>query len=170
MVFTMSKMPPLLKLKDSSSTITTSMPRPAASTAYLYALNAAKSKSLSAYNSTPLQQAFCLYLIVTKGSDDPDVLEQFSPGEIKADSDLGLTYFVDGWGNPIYFLRWAPAFVSPLQPANSTQHDQFDPLNVDPNQPTHPLYPLVYSAGPDGIFDLNGSLNVRRASHFTTKT
>ncbi len=31
-------------------------------------------------------------------------MEQFAPYEIKTDPDLGLSYFVDGWGNPIYLL------------------------------------------------------------------
>jgi hypothetical protein len=134
------------------------MTRPAASVVYKAALSAARTKyGASAVNNTNLQQAICLYWIVTKGCDDPDVMEQFQTNEIATDSTTGLNYFVDGWGNPIYFLRWAPAYISPLQPdpTTITQHDPFDPLNVDPNYPsTYPLYPLIYSAGPDGVFDI----------------
>jgi prepilin-type N-terminal cleavage/methylation domain-containing protein len=132
------------------------MTRPAASQSYLSLLNAAKARNLNAVQTTNLQQAMCLYMIVTRGCDDPDVMEQFSSDEVANDSATGLSYFVDGWGRPIYFLRWAPAYVSPLQPSSTTQHDPFDPMNVEPlkYQPTYPLYPLIYSAGPDGVFDL----------------
>ncbi len=53
--------------------------------------------------------AECLYLIVTLlGGEDARV--QFRDDEV-ADSDgNGLPEFIDGWGNPIKYLRWAPAF------------------------------------------------------------
>lgn len=144
---------PITKWNSGAQTMT----RPSASQSYLAALKAARMKYTPAVvNGTNLQQAICLYLLVTRGCDDPDVMEQFSPDEIATDSACGMNYFVDGWGRPIYLLRWAPAYISPLQPDPSTitQHDPFDPMNVDPNQPTYPLYPLIYSSGPDGVFDI----------------
>ena len=143
--------------KWTSGTQTMTMTRPAASQSYLAALTAARTKyGTAVVNQTNLQQAICLYMVITHGCDDPDVMEQFSPDEIATDANSGMNYFVDGWGRPIYFLRWAPAYISPLQPdpTTVTQHDPFDPMNVDPNQPTYPLYPLIYSAGPDGVFDI----------------
>jgi prepilin-type N-terminal cleavage/methylation domain-containing protein len=144
---------PITKWNSGAQTMT----RPSASQSYLASLKAARTKyGTSVVNQTNLQQAICLYLVITRGCDDPDVMEQFSPDEIATDPSSGMNYFVDGWGRPIYLLRWAPAYISPLQPNPSapTQHDPFDPMNVDPNQPTYPLYPLIYSAGPDGVFDI----------------
>ena len=60
-------------------------------------------------NTASLPQAKCLYLIVSLG--DPEAMEQFTQAEIQVDSD-GWAYFVDGWGNAISFLRWAPGFSS----------------------------------------------------------
>jgi prepilin-type N-terminal cleavage/methylation domain-containing protein len=146
---------PITKWNSNANT----MARPAASQTYLAMLTAARNQyGASAVSNTTLQQAMCLYMIVTHGSDDPDVLEQFQTNEIAADTATGLKYFVDGWGRPIYYLRWAPAYISALQPdpTTVTQHDPFDPLNVEPSQyqPTYPLYPLIYSAGQDGVFDI----------------
>lgn len=118
-------------------------------------------------NGNQFQGAKCLYLLVTRGCDDPDILEQFGTNEIGTDDD-GLKYFKDGWERPISFLRWAPGFFSTLQQWDlttnlPTEHDPFDPLKVykpsgsDPFTAAGvypPLFPLIYSAGPDGISDI----------------
>lgn len=136
--------------------------RPAVSNAYLRALKRYIGASPLPALSDPLYQhqgAECLYLLVTLGLDDSDVMEQFNSNEIgDADGD-GFPEFLDGWGQPISFLRWAPGFPSPLQegiPYKGNQHDPFDPLQVYktangdfPNGLYPPLTPLVYSAGPD---------------------
>ena len=116
---------------------TTVIARPAANQAYLTVLNAAKAKNSSAYGSTNLQQAMCLYLIVTKDSDDPDILEQFSPSEIQTDSDTGLSYFVDGWGNAIFYLRWAPGFHSASAMGSVSEHAKL-PTVPEPYDPFDP--------------------------------
>ena len=70
--------------------------------------------------------AKCLYLVVMYGN--PEVRELFKDFEMATDDD-GLSYFVDGWGNPIYFLRWAPELA--LSERNSKNHpDQLDPTEV----------------------------------------
>jgi prepilin-type N-terminal cleavage/methylation domain-containing protein len=137
---------------------------PAATRAYCSALNSA---NVDGSNTTVHEEtADCLYLIVTRGLDDPDVLEQFSASEIGDSDNDKIPEFLDGWSTPtsprpIRFKRWAPAFVSALQPSTHTESDPFDPMNVDPNNPpppaapvTFPLYPLIYSAGPDKKFDV----------------
>jgi len=59
--------------------------------------------------------AKCLYLVVMYGN--PEVRELFQDREIATDPEDNLSYFVDGWGNPIYFLRWAPGLaLSERQP------------------------------------------------------
>lgn len=148
---------PLSPITAWGNTSAMTMATPAATKAYQAIL---KKHGLKADSKVP-QQAECLYLIVTRGCDDPDVLEQFSPSEIADTDGDGIPEFVDGWGRPIFFLRWAPAYISTLQPdpTTVTQHDPFDPLNVSAitrpdSKTTYPLYPLIYSAGPDGVYDL----------------
>ncbi len=121
------------------------MPRPSANKVYQSLIPAPANRTSKTIS------AECLYLLVTRGCDDPDVIEQFQTNEIGTATD-GMKYFVDGWGNPIYFLRWAPAYVSPLQPSPPTEHDPFDPLGVVAGD--FPLYPLIYSAGSDGHYDI----------------
>lgn len=122
---------------------------PSATQAYRAALPAAPNFHAEA--------AKCLYLFISHGLDDPDVMSQFSEDEIARDSLDGMRYFVDGWGQPIYFIRWAPGFSSPLQPWNVnptdalgnptakatfiTSHDPFDPLKVYvPTTASDPFY------------------------------
>ena len=107
------------------------------------------------------QPAKCLYLIVNFGTDDDDDASLFSEADVKDVDGDGLRVFVDAWGNPIQFLRWAPAFVSELQPNPPVSPYQFDPAGVlakrrnstDPLA-AYALYPLIYSAGRDGILDV----------------
>lgn len=115
------------------------------------------------------QGAECLYLIVSRGLDDPEVMEQFS-GDVGDKDGDGLKEFWDAWDNPISFLRWAPGFDSDLQNTVSpiTEHDPFDPMQAHfptnssdpwylppPNRGKHPpIFPLIYSAGPDGVYDI----------------
>lgn len=94
-----------------------------------------------------------LYLIVTLSC--PGGREQFAENEIGDTDNDGWREFVDGWGRPIYFFRWAPKFIPQygadtlLQSGNATrQHDPFDPQNVQTE--AYQLIPLIYSAGPDG--------------------
>jgi prepilin-type N-terminal cleavage/methylation domain-containing protein len=136
---------PATEWLDSSNNLQT-MPIPSAS-------RAIKAKVPSGGISSNVS-AKMLYLTVVYGLGDPDVLEQFAPNEIAADAD-GLKYFVDGWGTPIQWLRWAPAFRSPLQPSKDG-NDPFDTLNVcegtsikSTAEDTFVLTPLIYSWGPD---------------------
>jgi prepilin-type N-terminal cleavage/methylation domain-containing protein len=116
------------------------------------------------------ENAKCLYLLVSVGS--PEAMEQFNSSEIGVDPDDHWPYFIDGWGKPILWLRWAPGFStgqglasnlfnppapSDVQTGNpTTDHDPFDSRNVDswaglPNPPrAFHLIPLIYSMGPDG--------------------
>lgn len=133
--------------------------------------------------SDKYDSAELLYLMVSHMGKE--ALSQFDASEIgDADGD-GWPEFHDAWGNPIYFLRWAPGFddsqiqknvVAPgllgtasshdlwfstdsVQTAKSeaaaNDHDPFDPRGVDSK--AWRLVPLIVSAGPDGIYDLSFS-------------
>jgi prepilin-type N-terminal cleavage/methylation domain-containing protein len=69
------------------------------------------------------QQAECLYMIVSMVGGQ-DVMRQFGTAEIGDTNGNGLPEFLDGWGHPIRFLRWAPGFNdSDLQANVVTQAD-----------------------------------------------
>ncbi len=130
------------------------------------------------------EDAECLYLIITGGvADDTMAGQQIAPADIGDVDGDGMPEFIDAWGMPIRFLRWAPGFVSDLQPNPpdaAGKHDPFDPLKMqhpfDPSsaQPNDmqltgmisgtpnlnvgiALYPLIYSAGPDRVADIQRS-------------
>jgi len=92
-----------------------------------------------------------LYLIVSRSGVDPEALEQFRADEIgDLDGDKVLE-FLDGWGQPIIFLRWAPGFLPPYSGAQTgdaaNDHDPFDPNKKD--AAGYRLTPLIVSGGPD---------------------
>ena len=120
--------------------------------------------------------AECLYMIVTMAGG-ADARDQFNDSEIgDADGDT-LPEFHDAWGNPILFLRWAPGLTesdlqaqtfgldSTLNPPAYVEnpmavretaladHDPFDYRNL--YDYAYRLVPFIYSAGPDGIYDIN---------------
>jgi type II secretory pathway pseudopilin PulG len=99
----------------------------------------------------------CLYMLISRGGFEPDALETFRNDEIVDKDGNGVPEFVDGWGTPIGWLRWAPGFNSPnsfVQFSDATNHhDPFDPHRVDATG--YALVPLIVSAGPDRSFGLN---------------
>jgi hypothetical protein len=128
-----------------------------------------------------------LYLIVTMGLEENDVLENFNQSDIGFDPiNPKMQCFLDSWGNPIQFLRWAPGFISPMQPANPTDRDQTDPTGVwgspyptgapggtvggTPPPLTFALYPLIYSAGLDGYYDILADSVSNPPFHYSTTT
>ena len=150
--------------------------QPALSRAYLQRFN----ENVHPVTGSPLvpsdlhQGAECLYLIVTMGGqgDDAEAASAFRSADVGDVDEDGMPEFVDGWGVPISFLRWAPGFVSELQPDadlatsgiqrdSMNNHDAFDPLKIDmpptpgalPNRGWR-MFPLVYSAGVDGQLDI----------------
>jgi prepilin-type N-terminal cleavage/methylation domain-containing protein len=165
-------------VSNPSSPAGVQMNRPACSQAYLAFFNSINVAQNTTFQQAPshFQGAKCLYLLVTMGLEDTDVMENFSEGDIADFDKTGCKVFLDAWGHPIEFLRWAPGFVSSLQPVEPGTNgvpntvkdlrmpDQTDPTGVygvPRNQSTHvngkddtfALYPLIYSAGPDGNYD-----------------
>lgn len=114
----------------------------------------------------------CLYMILATIQDGDtnglDFFRDHETGDVDAD---GMPEILDGWGQPIDFIRWAPGFLgdsastiqfgdqAPLADGDAGQGngDPFDPLKVDPrwrdktisNDP-FALFPLIYSMGADG--------------------
>ncbi len=62
---------------------------------------------------TIMQGAECLYLIVMAAlAEEGDAREVFRPSDIQDTDGDSIPEFVDAWGKPIKFLRWAPGFQS----------------------------------------------------------
>ena len=100
------------------------------------------------------EDAECLYLILNTGlTDDTVAAELINPDNVGDTDGDGMHEFIDAWGNPIHFLRWAPGFSSDMQvPDPQGHHDPFDPLKIQPA--AYSLIPLIWSNGPDGISDM----------------
>lgn len=119
-----------------------------------------------------IRNAELLYLVVTNG--DPESRSSFSDREIADTDGNGLLEFVDGWGRPICWMRWAPGLESsdrqPPIPARVGSDrfvyddelrdaDPFNPLGVSGNAMTEGkptdncpdkgwfLAPYVFSGG-----------------------
>jgi prepilin-type N-terminal cleavage/methylation domain-containing protein len=124
------------------------------------------------YWTPKYRNAECLYLILATMRDgDSTGLDSFRETEMGDADDDGMPEIWDGFGMPIRFLRWAPGFRSDLQKgdlepkvdgdAGLGNEDAFDVLKVDEawrdgvedNDPFL-MYPLIYSAGPDKIYDI----------------
>jgi len=111
--------------------------------------------------------AECLYMILARSGFEPDAIESFRADEIGDTDSDGAAEFIDGWGKPIIFLRWAPGWLPPAptlfqvaDPVNA--HDPLDPLRVDsksydntlPATAGYALIPLIASGGPDELTGL----------------
>lgn len=122
------------------------------------------------------EEAECLYLILSAMRDgDDSALSYFTSSEIGDTDKDGMPEILDGWGQPIVFIRWPAGYTrdNPRQTALTDQSmlvpDQFDPIksdprvspeNSDPEDDTFALRPLVFSMGRDrsaGIYLTGGS-------------
>ena len=57
------------------------------------------------------QGAECLYMIVMSAlAEEGDARDVFKPGDVGDFDGDGFPEFLDAWGQPIRFLRWAPGF------------------------------------------------------------
>jgi len=112
--------------------------------------------------SKSYQGAECLYLILVHTLDrEGDATRFFRDAEIQDKDGDGMKEIIDGWGNPIEFLRWAPGFKSALQDRDPIKSpDPFDPYgdyadtNLDGTPDTFALFPLIFSAGPDKQYNI----------------
>jgi prepilin-type N-terminal cleavage/methylation domain-containing protein len=84
----------------------------------------------------------CLYMTIMLMTGDGEARTMFAAQDIGDVDDDGLPEFLDGWGRPISYLRWAPGFVvrSSLMSGNTdSDHDPFDPFrrSVKPAVPSN---------------------------------
>ncbi len=114
-------------------------------------------KSGSGFRTT-FPSSECLYMIVSRGLGEPDAMEQFRADEIGDVDGDSAPEFIDGWDEPIAFIRWPIGFQSPIQSQDaSIQPDPFDPFRVSTlvaypgaSQQDYAVTPLIVSGGPDG--------------------
>jgi hypothetical protein len=93
------------------------------------------------------QGAECLYMIVMWACGDGEARTLFSRQDIGDTDEDGAPEFLDGWGNPIQFIRWPAGFVSDLQSVEpitgkrlaNQDHDPFDPFRRDQEGVTKPI-------------------------------
>ncbi len=97
---------------------------------------------------------------------DKSALDYFTSAEIGDFDNDGMREILDAWGQPVEFLRWAPGYlkgaVATMQTNNSDESpDPFDPLKVDnrwsdadPTKRPYALHPLIYSPGPDKVYQI----------------
>lgn len=130
--------------------------------------------NFTAANSVQNQGAECLYFIMATsfvgGSPAIDVIPQTNIGDTDGD---GLQEILDGWGQPLGFIRWPVGYFDPEQSVDTTLPDDFDLFRsdfsyyVDPatstvaiptdvnaspaaNAAPWSMRPLVFSLGADG--------------------
>ena len=96
------------------------------------------------------QSAECLFMIVAIGGYDPWAIENFRNDEIGDIDGDGAREFHDGWGRPIFYVRWPVGFPSLMQAADPVANpDPFDPTRISGPPLDFGLIPLIYSPGPD---------------------
>ena len=130
------------------------------------------------------QGAECLYLTVMLATGEGEARTHFGDQDIGDVDGDGAPEFLDGWGNPIHFIRWPAGFAfesSLLSGDSQTDPDSFDLYRRDRlgvNSPPlsaylrrvvaemraqhangvprgYRLLPLIYSGGSDGDPDIN---------------
>lgn len=127
------------------------------------------------------EQAECLFLLLESMEEGGETaLDAFGSSEIGDVDEDGFPEILDAWGNPIYWLRWAPAYPSPPYPSpgapsplqygppRAAQDPRYSPDPLDYlkihhllrdgpsnwSNDTFALFPLIYSAGADGEYGI----------------
>ena len=109
-------------------------------------------------------------MVIMNATGDGEARTLFSKQDIGDTDEDGAPEFIDGWGNPIGWMRWPSGVVSDLQPRNpdgtrpgETDHDPFDPFRRDsPTVITPPL--SSYPAGLRTVYETNMRNRMLRAA------
>ena len=99
-------------------------------------------------------------MVIMLGTADGEARSFFKESDIGDVDGDGAPEILDGWGQPIQFLRWAPGFAaeSELMSGDPAEdHDPYDVFRQDPR--AFRLSPLIWSAGADGISDIRATNN-----------
>lgn len=119
--------------------------------------------NVSAGNTWTAQNegAECLYLIMATsfvaGSPAIDSIPNSNIGDTDGD---GMLEILDGWGQPLLFVRWPTNYTDPTAGVQTTIPDEFDPFRSDfgytvaDETAPYSLRPLIVSAGSDGLFGI----------------
>jgi len=101
--------------------------------------------------------AQCLYHLVSQiADDDLDRINFFSETEARdLNNDGSLDVFIDGWGNPIGFIRQPTGFPSTLSDLNDPNSP--DPFDLTDSPSNGVYFPLIFSYGPDKSSGLTAS-------------
>lgn len=101
-------------------------------TATLPSLAQAYQRRVTAGASTLNQSAECLYLIMamsySSGTPAIDAIPTSNIGDTDGD---GMFEILDGWGNPIGFIRWPVGYSDPDAVINTALEDEFDLFRTD---------------------------------------
>lgn len=97
-------------------------------------------------------------MIIMFGTADGEARSLFRESDIGDVDGDGAPEFIDAWGIPISYVRWPFGFASQSEiiTADIYNHDPFDPFRINPTNNGYGsrLLPLIFSAGPDGLYDL----------------
>ncbi len=147
--------------------------RPGLSEVYYRRLKQITNRTTDSKRVLQNQGAECLYMVITLATGDGEARSFFGESSIGDVDEDGAPEFLDGWGNPISFLRWAPGVESDAQlnanalgnPNNDAwkvaaagDHDPFDMYRREST--AFRTMPLIFSSGPDevyGIFTSGGA-------------
>ncbi|QDU90177.1 hypothetical protein Pla175_35790 [Pirellulimonas nuda] len=112
------------------------------------------------------QSAECFYLFIMNATADGEAPSLFKESEVGDTDGDGAPEFLDGWGKPIAFLRWAPSYQSDVQmnarnflndndwrEKAAADHDPLDIFRRDPY--AYRLLPLIVSGGGDEVLGLS---------------
>lgn len=130
---------------------------PAITKTYLRRLQGLSSGDIDTIQAN--QSAECLYMIIMFACGDGEAADQFSEQDIADTDGDGAPEFVDGWGQPIQFVRWPAGYnISNVMAFDAdADHDPFDPFRRDSIAQTAPspqLPPLTaYPPNPSLIRD-----------------
>lgn len=154
------------------------IPPPAALLSIRQSITAAFSVTGKAWE-TNNSNSELLYLIISQSQfNNGNALELFGANEVADTDEDGLKEFIDGWGNPICWIRWPAGLdngsgifntVEPFDLNGELSLDPMDPLLSDIGfeiarlsdpkfKPGKGLFPLIISSGGDKRFGMVFSL------------
>jgi len=75
--------------------------------------------------------AECLYMTVMNATGDGEARTLFAKQDIGDTDEDGAPEFIDGWGQPISWIRWPAGAISDLQPLLPASPSQPEPMRAD---------------------------------------